>query len=414
MSIYNPPTAVRTWTPEEIYLRTLLGGIELLRGGCTTVLDDVHLGGQLDDPSIDAVFRAYRDLGIRADVGVAYADLPGHQTIPHLDGLLPDHLKGGGQTAVLDQDAMLETWEKLAARWSGRVRSVVSISGPQRCSDKFHVAAFDLAERIARPVLTHVLESRVQAMTGPHFYGHSLVEHMQKLGVLRRNAVLIHGVWMSPHDMDLVAHSGAGISHNPISNLKLGSGVAPVIAMLERGIPVGLGTDNHNANDGCSMFEALKWGTLLHTLTAEYQRWLNASAGIRMATEHGAYLMGKVGDLGRLDVGFDADFLLLDLNDDAFLALNNPAEQMVFSHSGRGLRSAYVDGQAVLDEGTISNVDEVEVRKEIAARMKGMKDKIALGFPVSVELEPYLRKAYELCLSDPAMVSIPQCSCCRR
>lgn len=413
MSLYNPPAVGRSWTPDEIYLRTILGGMELLRGGCTSVMDDVHLGTQLDDASIDAVFRAYQDLGIRADVGIAYSDLPGHLTIPHLDAVLPEHLKGRGQTSVLDTDGMLAIWGGLATEWSGRVRSIVSISGPQRCSDQFHVSAFDLADRLGRPVLTHVLESRIQAMTGPAFYGHSLVEHMQRLGVLRQNAVLIHGVWMSPGDLDLVAASGAGISHNPASNLKLGSGIAPVIAMLERGIPVGLGTDNHNANDGCSMFESLKWGTLLHTLTANYRRWLDASAGFAMATSHGAHLMGKSGELGVLAAGCAADFLLFDLQDDAFLAMNSPIEQFVFANTGRGLRSAFVDGVAVLEDGQIVTVDETEIRSEIAARMAVMKQKISMGFPVSAEMERYLVEAYDRCLADPAMKEVPSCSCCR-
>ena len=413
MSLYNPPTIGRSWTTDEIYLRTLLGGMELLRGGCTSVMDDVHLGTQLDDASIDAVFRAYQDLGIRADVGVAYADLPAHKTIPYLDAVLPGHLKGRGQTVALAPEEMIKTWEILSNKWNGRVRSVVSISGPQRCSDDFHVAAFDLAERLGRPVLTHVLESRIQAMTGPHFYGHSLVEHMERLGVLRPNAVLIHGVWMSPRDLDLVAQSGAGIAHNPTSNLKLGSGIAPVIAMLQRGIAVGLGTDNHNANDGCSMFEALKWGTLLHTLTADYEHWLTATSGLKMATEHGASLMGKASSIGRLAPGYAADFLLFDLNDDAFLANNNLAEQLVFAHSGRGLRSAYVDGEAVLQDGRISTVDETAIRREISARMTRIKSKIDAGLPVSHEIEPYLKRAYYLCLADPAMEGVPMCSCCR-
>ena len=414
MSLYNPPAVGRSWTPDEIYLRTILGGMELLRGGCTSVMDDVHLGNQLDNESIDAVFRAYQDLGIRADIGVAYSDLPGHLTIPYLDSVLPKHLKGRGQIAALEPEGMLETWEALATKWASRVRSVISISGPQRCTDAFQIAAFDQADRLDLPVLTHILESRIQAMTGPVFFGHSLVEHMHGLGVLRRNAVLIHGVWMSPNDLDLVAASGAGVSHNPVSNLKLGSGVAPVIAMLERHIPVGLGTDNHNANDGCSMFESMKWGTLLHTLTAEYQAWLDASAGLTMATKHGAYLMGKSDNLGILEAGYAADFLLFDLHDDAFLANNEPIEQLVFANTGRGLRSAYVDGTAVLVDGQFVTVDEKAIRAEVAARMVTMKEQVSNGLSVSAEIEPYLKKAYDLCLADPSMDSVPSCSCCRR
>ena len=130
MSLYNPPTYGRGWMPDEIYLRTLLGGMELIRGGATAVLDDVHLGMQIDDASIDAVFRAYADLGMRADVGIAYSDLPGHKTNPYLDDLLPEKFKTKGQIGARSRDEMLGVWTELAHRHSGRVRSAVSVSGP--------------------------------------------------------------------------------------------------------------------------------------------------------------------------------------------------------------------------------------------------------------------------------------------
>ncbi|RVA21295.1 hypothetical protein EN935_32110, partial [Mesorhizobium sp. M7D.F.Ca.US.004.03.1.1] len=380
MSLYNPPIVGRGWTPDEIYLRTLIGGMELIRGGSTTVIDDVHLGLQLDEPSIDAVFRAYEDLGLRADVGIAYADRPGHETIPYLDAVLPNHLKSKGQVAALETADMLALWRSLATRHSGRVRAVISVSGPQRCSVRFQQEAWDLAEDVSRPVLTHVLESRVQAITGPHFYGKSLVAFMNEAGVLRPNSVLIHGVWMSAQDLDLVADAGASISHNPVSNLKLGSGIAPVIEMLRRGIPVGLGTDNHNGNDGCSIFESIKLAVMLQTVqTEDHDQWLDAAAGLKAATESGARLMGRGHDLGRIAPGFKADFLLFDLSADAFLPLNDAKVHLVFADSSRALRSVYVAGQPVLLDEKIVTLDEATIRKEVIDRIAVIQRKVLNG-----------------------------------
>jgi guanine deaminase len=113
----------------------------------------------------------------------------------------------------------------------------------------------------------------MQALSGEMFYECTLVERMERIRVLRSNSLLIHGVWLADEDFDRMAVACPGISHNPASNLKLGSGIAPVIRMREREIAIGLGTDNHDANDGCSMFEAVKWGKLLQVVReSDYKR----------------------------------------------------------------------------------------------------------------------------------------------
>ncbi len=414
MSLYNPPTVGRGWTAEETYLRTLLGGMELLRGGTTTVLDDVHLGLQLDHDIIDAVFRAYDDLGLRASVGIAYADRPAHETIPYLDDFLPDRFKGPGQTAACQPQEMLAKWCDLARRWTGKVRAAISVSGPQRCSERFQQEAAQLSGSLGLPFLTHVLETRVQAMSGPYFYGCSLVSYMERIGALPANAVLMHGVWMSADDLDGVARSGAAIAYNPASNLKLGSGIAPVVEMLERGITVGLGTDNHNANDGCSMFEALKWGTLLQTMaTHDYRRWPDARTGLAMATAGGAGALGRSDSLGSLQAGCQADILVFNLSADAFVPLNDVAVHLSFVDTTRALESAYVGGQLVLDHGRIVTVDEPGIRSAISDRVATIKAKVLGGMPAAQDMAPYLHAAYTKCLADPLMKPyLGRCNCC--
>jgi guanine deaminase len=299
---------------------------------------------------------------------------------------------------------MIELWRSLASQWDGRVRAVVSVSGPQRCTDPFQQAAWDLAGAVDRPLLTHVLESRVQAMTGPFFYGCTLVEHMRDLGVLGRNSVLIHGVWMSDEDLDIVAESGAAVSHNPVSNLKLGSGIAPVIGMLNRGIPVGVGTDNHNANDGCSMFQAVKLTVMLQSvLTEDYRRWLDAPAGLRAGTERGARAMGLDDRLGRLEPGFQADFLVFDLSADAFLPLNDPVVHLACGDPTAALESAYVAGEPVLRDRQIVTVDEAALRQELSQRIAVIHKTVLDGVPSSRRLEPYLAAAYDKCLAHPLL-----------
>ena len=208
MSLYNPPTHERGWTAEEVYLRTLLNGAEMLHGGITSVVDDIHFGGRLQPALIDAAFRAYQTLGIRADVGVAWCDRPFHEAIPHLAGVLPPCTACSERGRALPADEVLELWRSLAREWSGRVRFVVSASAPHRCSEQFLTRAWDLAATAGRPVHVHLLETRIQALTAQHFYGVSMIEIMRQLGILTPHSVLAHGIWVSEADLDTIASAG--------------------------------------------------------------------------------------------------------------------------------------------------------------------------------------------------------------
>ena len=155
------------------------------------------------------------------------------------------------------------------------------------------------------PVVVHVLETKVQAITGRHFYGKSIVAHMQDLGLLTPLTVLVHCVWVNDHDIELISKAGASVVHNPLSNLKLGSGIAPIGKMLEAGINVGIGTDNHNASDTANLFEAIKAAALIHKVSdPEYNHWIGAKEALHMATWGGARCGGLSEETGKIEVGF--------------------------------------------------------------------------------------------------------------
>lgn len=407
MSLYNPPMVSREWTEREVYLRTLLGGMEMLRSGSATVIDDVHMGLPLVPEHIEAVFRAYTDLGMRADVSIAYCDKPFYQSVPHLSECLPDDLKGPGPHATPSPGEILSLWNDLAHKWQGRVSFVLSPSGPQRCSDTFLEQTWDLSEKHDLPVLIHVLETRIQALTGQKFYGKTLVEHMDALGLLTSRAVLMHAVWMTDSDLDLVARGGSTVVHNPGSNLKLGSGVAPVAKMRERGICVALGTDNHNANDGCSMLEATKLTSLIHTMQhGRYQEWISSTDALEMATQGGAHALRDSDKTGRVAEGYQADLALYRLDTTAFLPRNNLANQLVFCETGSSLDRVIVAGKTVLAEGLIQTIDEAAIMAEIWDSLDTMQAKVLKTRSTGERLRPYLEQAYELCLNDPEMMAL--------
>jgi 5-methylthioadenosine/S-adenosylhomocysteine deaminase len=381
-------------------LRTILGCIEMIKSGTTTVIDDVHSGFPLSPECLDAVFQAYQDSGMRARVTIAYADKPYYQTIPFLEELLPPHLKPAPPLSVeANQDAVLALWRDFAKSWQGRVRFILSPSGPQRCTDGFLRKVWDLSGQYHLPVVVHVLETKVQAVTGRHFYGKSMVAHMQDLGLLTPLTALVHCVWVNDHDIELIARAGASIVHNPLSNLKLGSGVAPVGKMLEAGINVAVGTDNHNASDTANLFEAMKAAALIHKVSQpDYGRWPGAREALHMATRGGALCAGLSDQTGQIEPGKKADLVLLDLKALSFLPRNNLLNQLVFSENGAAVDTVIVDGKILMEGRRLSSVDEQEILRELEDRIAEIQKKITAGIAAGRELEPYFKKAYYRCI----------------
>jgi guanine deaminase len=400
MALYNPPTAGRDWAARECYLRTILGCIEMIKSGTTTAIDDLHPGFPLAPECLDAVFQAYQDIGMRARVTIAYADKPYYQTIPFLEELLPQHLKPAPNlSAEASHNSVLTLWRDFAERWKGRVQFILSPSAPQRCTDKFLRKVWDFSEAYTLPIVIHILETKVQAITGHHFYGKSIIAHMQDLGLLTPLTALVHCVWVDDHDIELIAKAGASVVHNPLSNLKLGSGVAPIGKMREAGINVGIGTDNHNASDTANLFEAMKTAALIHKVSDhEYNKWMGAKEAFHMATQGGALCGGLSGETGKIEPGNKADLVLLDLKALSFFPKNNLLNQLVFSENGSAVDTVIVDGKILMEDRRLTGVNEAEILRELQERIEKIKKKITAGIPHGRELEPYLREAYYRCI----------------
>jgi 5-methylthioadenosine/S-adenosylhomocysteine deaminase len=399
MSLYNPPTHPRPWTADEIYLRTLLAGVELLRSATTTVVDDVHHGSALSAESIDPVFRAYRDLGIRATVTAAFADRPFWASIPELGDLLPTELKApvAGAARPASAEEIFALWSDLASRWTERVRFGLSPSAPQRCTTSFLERTWELSASHQLPVFIHVLETRTQVITGERMYGHGIVEEMRRLGLLTPRSVLVHCVWVDETDIEAIAASGATVIHAPASNLKLGSGVAPIPALLARRIPLALGTDNYNANDGADMLGTIKLAATLHRAAAAYEQWPTASDALAMATVGGARAAGLEAQIGRLEVGYKADFSLFNLRALSMLPATNLLNQFIYDGDRRTLTDVVVDGRQIVADGRITTVDEEALLAEVVERSPAIAAKIAASMATGAALKPYLEKAYRRC-----------------
>jgi cytosine/adenosine deaminase-related metal-dependent hydrolase len=246
--LYSYPILGLSPLPEHlIYLRTMLVGVESLKSGVTCVLDDVlEMPGQ-SLPQLEAVFRAYEDVGIRANCSGHIINKAFTDTIPYANEVLPRELVAKvNELPPPSTDSYLSYCREAIARFhgrAGRLRYVIAPSGPQRCTDDLLVGADELSRTHGTTYHIHVLETKVQMATGREFYGKTLVRHMHDLGVLNERTTLAHAIWVTDEDIELMADAGCSIAHNAISNQKLGAGIAPLRKLLDAGVNVGLGFD---------------------------------------------------------------------------------------------------------------------------------------------------------------------------
>lgn len=394
--------AERDWTPRECYLRTRLSCIEMIKSGTTMVIDDFHPGWPLSQDCLEQVFRAYEESGMRSQISIACADKPFYQTIPFLEDLLPQRFK---KTETLPfevfKDAVFEVWHDFADRWNDRVQFVLSPSGPHRCSTEFLKATWELSEKMEIPVLVQVLETKVQKISGPYFYGQSIVDWMNSQGLLTPLTVLIHCVWVTDHDIEIIARTGAKVVHNPISDLKLGSGVAPVLKMAAAGIPIGLGTDNLSTSETPNLFEAMKMTALLHR-SAKYatDKWMTAETVMRMASYGGASCGNIQNEIGELAPGMKADFILIDLDTLSFLPRNNLTNQLVYTEHGGSVEAVVVDGKFIMKNRTVLTMDEAAIIDEYRQLQNEIYKKLSARLIEREKLESYLREAHSQSLDS--------------
>jgi cytosine/adenosine deaminase-related metal-dependent hydrolase len=384
-------------SPREIQVSALLGVIEMLRGGTTTVLDHIRFTPNLDPAGLAALAEAYRDSGVRVVIAPVVADRPVIETLPLEPDERPSSLDYGAKPLMPagEQVALVEAFVRA---WHGREPRLVAAigpSGPQRCSDQLLELAGDLARRHAILFHSHVLETRAQQAMAAKLYGSSMVDHLARLGVLGPRTNLVHLVWADDDDLDRVAGSGASVIHNPVSNARLGSGVCRLPAMLARGIQVGLGTDSVLCNDSNDLLETAKWTALLHRLHArDPASWIAPATALALATRGGAHALGLGAVTGSIAIGMAADLALYDLRAPVFVPLNDPVGQLVQGGVRLAPRMTIVAGAIVMRDGRCLTIDEAALwaeAGELAARR--LRDNAGI-YDAAARLAEPIRRMY--------------------
>ena len=392
-----PPLAEAGDAARVAYVRTMLGAIEMLERGITSVHDDAFHVPLATRETVDAIMQAYADCGMRATVAIDQPNIIEYEKYPFLKDLLPEAERHAMESAPRQSaEELLALYEHLIARWhgaeNGRLSAAVSCSAPQRVTEAYLRALSDLSKQHNLPFNIHILETKLQRVLGEDKFGKSLVRYVHDLGLLDKNMMVIHAIWVDDADIALLAASGCTVAHNPVCNLRLGSGVMPFYKMRAAGVPLCLGTDEATVDDSSNLWLAAKTAALLHTLgTPEYRDWPGANEILRMLFAGGARALRQPETLGRIAAGCAADVILLDLDTAAFTPLNDLARQLVFCEDGSSVRTVIVNGRVVCENGRITTVDAKGLRteaRELVARCKPQTDRARAQ---AARLEPYYR-----------------------
>ena len=393
-----------------IYLRTMLVGMESLKNGVTCVVDDViELPGQSME-ALGATFKAYGDLGIRANVSGHIINKRFTDTIPYANELLPKELlrRVDSISPISTKDYLAFTEEALSRFQDthGRLRYVIAPSGPQRCTDDLLAAAHKLAVECGTPYHIHILETKTQAVTGREFYGKTLIRHMHDLGALSERTTVAHSIWVTEDDIALMGAARCSVAHNPISNQKLGAGIAPFRKLLDAGVNVALGTDGTSSNDSARMLDVMHVAAILHRVTSPvYSQWPTASEILRAATIGGARSAMIHDQTGSIEIGKKADFVMFDTNNINFTPLNDLRNHLVYCENGASVATVIVNGEIVLQDGRLTRVDENAVLEELRSYLPAFQKHYTQLEHINREFEPYFAKIHRRCCEQDVGVN---------
>jgi len=371
---------------QDRHTNVLIGAAELVLKGCTTVYDMCLQVPVPTTAGMDAVARAYADMGLRAVIAPMIADKSFFQATVGLLDALPDEARIALSDAGVRADQPLAAMQCILAdwRWSHRrITPALAPTIPLHCSRELLLGCKALQDAFGVTLQSHVQESKGQLLSALQTLGETQTAYLARLGLLGPQFVAAHGVWLDDDDMRLLGAAGASVSHNPGSNATLGSGLANARAMLAAGMNLAIGTDGANCADSLNMYEAMRAALRAsHVRTPDINQWLSAQEVFHAATVGGAQACAIEG-IGRLARGYRADIVFLDLRHPNWIPVNDVVTQLVQTEDGNAVDSVMVEGVWVVRRRELVRVN-LQTLKDTAVgtqqRLRAAGDKYAKLF----------------------------------
>ena len=358
--------------PEDIYYSVLLGIAEMLKTGTTTCID--HLAQSYE--GLEAAMSAYEISGMRTAMAPMISDKVYIDSLPPVSEDIPVGLFHTAHPP--SRQELMETTNRVFKEWHkkhGRLNVLIGPSGPQRCSDELLKQCASFARDYDTVLHTHLLETRKQVETGMSFYGKPMLLHLDDIGMLNCKTSFAHCVWLTDPEVETAVNRESVIVHNPASNLRLGSGKAPIGAYKKAGLTIALGTDGTNCGCSVNMFESMRLAGILHNPDEQQpEQWIQPDEVLTMATLHGAKAAGLGHETGSLEVGKKADITVLNPRRSyALNPLEQPLHQIIYGESGNGVETVIIEGRIVVENGVITTFDENKVLDEVGERVERLQ-----------------------------------------
>ncbi len=346
-------------TPDSVYWSALLGSAELLLGGTTAILDMETVR------HTDAAFRALEEIGLRATAGKCLMDAATN----------PANLRESTDRALQDAADLCARWHGAA---SGRLRYCFAPRFAPSCTGPLLRAASDAAERAGAMLHTHAAETPVELELVKRATGRDEIAYLDSVGIAGPRAALAHCVWADQDAIGRLARAGTNVVHCPSSNLKLGSGIAPIPEMLAAGCHVALGADGAPCNNRLDGFEEMRLAALIQKPRLGPEA-LPAAKVLELATLGGARALGLEHEIGSIEVGKRADLVALDLSGPH----GQPADadlvsRLVYAARAADVRHVVVDGRIVVRGGRLLTVDLEEIRVKANAAARRLRRAVGL------------------------------------
>ena len=398
-----PPLSDKPPDYRTNYVRTMLGNMEMLKLGITAVHDDAFYVPVPSPDAIDGLMQSYADSGIRCVATLDQPNVPEYEKYPFLHDLLPESIRDGMKNApIMPTGELLDLYRYFIQKWDrsydGRLKAGVSVSAPQRVKVDYFGALSELSKQYDLPFDIHILETKLQRVLGEEKYGKSLVRYVNDLGFLDKRMMVIHTIWVDDFDVDLMAAAGCSVAHNPVCNLRLGSGVMTFRRHKQAGINICLGSDEACTDDTHNMWVVGKVAGLVQSITdPEYRNWPKAQEILWALIRGGTRAMLNEGIAGVLAPGYQADLILVDLNTLNFTPLNDIYRQLVYCETGSSVVMTMVAGKIVMENGRLLTVDEEAIKAEARELMVAYRKEMEKTWEAARKLEPYYREMYRRC-----------------
>lgn len=338
-------------TPEHMYAGCMLGCLEMIRSG-TTAFADMYI-------HVDKVAQAVVDSGMRANLAYGMIDLGD---------------KARADSELAEGKRFVDKWQGAA---NGRIKAMYGPHAPNTCSREFLIRVKEQAQKDNAMIHIHLLETEAELNEMKEKFGMCSVNMLDEAGFLGpdgNNIIAAHCIWLSDGDIKILQKSGVNISHNPTSNMKLASGIAPVAKMLDYGCNVGLGTDGCASNNNLDMFGEMKLAAILHKIDTKNPSVLPARTVLDMATRNGARALGI--DAGVLAPGKLADIIIIDGRKPHMVPHHNIISNLVYSANGSDVMTTIVDGQVLMEDYKVLVMDEEAVIEHAAAAAKELAEAV--------------------------------------